>query len=92
MKSLEKIAAIKNEIEAMCLKGELESRGIPHLMRSYHDSAYNGLFQFLHGEWGHVEAPAERGNEIRQILDDIRCQSTSHEEERLEDEDCQEDG
>ncbi len=36
----EKIAAIRNEIEALCLKGELEERRIPHAMQSYYDLAY----------------------------------------------------
>ena len=72
MQSLEKIAAVKNEVEAMCLKGELESRGIPHVLQTYHDSAYDGLFQFFDG-WGHVEAPAEHRDEILQILDDLRA-------------------
>ena len=60
MERLEKIAVIRNEIEASCLQGELEQRGIPHLIQSYQDSAYDGLFQFHEG-WGHVEAPAGYG-------------------------------
>jgi hypothetical protein len=71
MESLEKITTIKNDIEAMCLKGELQQRGIPHIVQSYHDSAYDGLFQ-SQGVWGHVEAPAEHRDEILQILDDLR--------------------
>ena len=67
----EKIAAVRNEIEALLLKGELEGRGIPHAMQSYYDSAYDGLFQFTSG-WGHVEAPVERRDEILEILDAIR--------------------
>ena len=85
MEPLEKIAAIDNEIEAICLKGELEQRGIPHLIQSYHDSAYDGLFQF-HGGWGHVEAPADYSREILQILDDLRCRSSTRIEETSLDE------
>ena len=71
MEEFEKIALIENEIEALYLSGELEKRGIPHAMRSYHDSAYDGLFQFSAG-WGHVEAPVEYKDEIGVILADIR--------------------
>jgi hypothetical protein len=80
MERFEKVATIGNEIEAMCLKGELEDRGIPHGMQSYHDSAYDGLFQFTFG-WGHVEAPRERRDEILEILDAIRRQSTEQNSE-----------
>ncbi|MGA2798564.1 MAG: hypothetical protein ABSE63_13360 [Thermoguttaceae bacterium] len=75
MERFEKIATIRNEIEAMCLRGELEERGIPHGIRSYYDLAYDGLFQFEVG-WGHIEAPLDRRDEILEILDVIRRQST----------------
>ena len=80
MERFEKIATIRNEIEAMCLRGELEDHGIPHAMQSYHDSAYDGLFQFAVG-WGHVEAPLNRKDEILEILDAIRRQSTEQNDE-----------
>jgi hypothetical protein len=71
MVRLERVAAIENEVEAMCLAGELQQRDIPHLMRSYHDSAYDGLFQYG-GGWGHVEAPAQYADEVRHILAELR--------------------
>jgi hypothetical protein len=79
----EKIAAIRNEIEALCLKGELEERGIPHAMQSYHDSSFDGLFQFSAG-WGHVEAPAERKAEILEILDAVRQRPAADESDAEE--------
>jgi hypothetical protein len=54
----------KNEIEAMLLDEILTEKQIPHLIRSYHDSALNGLWQTQSG-WGHVEAPEEYAEEIR---------------------------
>ena len=86
MERFEKIATIGNEIEAMCLRGELEDRGIPHAIQSNHDSAYDGLFQFTIG-WGHVEAPRDHRDEILEILDAIRRPST----EQNDDADKQED-
>ena len=59
-----KILMFKNEIEAMLLDEILTEKQIPHLIRSYHDSALNGLWQTQSG-WGHVEAPEEYAEEIR---------------------------
>jgi hypothetical protein len=71
MERFEKIAEIGNEIEAMCLRGELEERGIPHAFHSHYDLAYDGLFQFSSG-WGHVEAPSRYRDAILDVLSLIR--------------------
>jgi hypothetical protein len=67
----EKIAVLEYEVEAEHLGAELTNRRIPHLIRSYHDSALDGLFQLSRG-WGHVEAPSEFKDRILTILKDIR--------------------
>jgi hypothetical protein len=79
MERLTKIATIRNDVEAMCLRSELQQRGIPHVIESYHDFAYDGLFQYTIG-WGHVEAGAEHRNEILEILDDLRSGSEDESE------------
>lgn len=66
-----KIAVLSDIIEAQLLDSVLNERGIPHVMRTYHDSAYDGLFQAAMG-WGHVEAPEEHRAEIISVLDSIR--------------------
>jgi hypothetical protein len=58
-----KIILFQNEIEAMLLHEILTDKEIPHLVRSYHDSAYDGLWQLQAG-WGHLEAPEEFKEEI----------------------------
>lgn len=55
---------LKNEIEAMLLDEILTEKKIPHIIRTYHDSAYDGLWQTPTG-WGHIEAPEEYAGEIR---------------------------
>ena len=70
MKNYQKIAVLENEVQAQLLDSVLTERGIPHLMRSYHDIAYDGLFQYRQG-WGHVEAPDECKKEILEILDEL---------------------
>jgi len=61
-----KILILKNEIEAMLLDEILTEKQIPHLIRSYHDSAYDGLWQ-TQSIWGHIEAPKEYTDEITGI-------------------------
>ena len=67
----ENIAILEYEVEAEHWGAELTNRNIPHVMRSYHDSALDGLFQLSRG-WGHVEAPREYKVAIVAILKDLR--------------------
>ena len=66
-----KIATLENDIEAGLLESILTERGIPHRMRSYHDTAFDGLFQTQKG-WGYVSAPESFHEEIEEILSDLR--------------------
>ena len=74
MEDYVKVIVLDNEIEAQLLDSILEERDIPHLMVSYHDTAYNGLFQTQKG-WGHVSAPAPFKQEILEILNEVRNQA-----------------
>ena len=65
-----KILVINNEIESMLLDEILTEKQIPHLIRSYHDSAYDGLWQAQSG-WGHLEAPEEYAEEILRIYNEM---------------------
>lgn len=67
----EKIATIENVMEAHLLTPLLESEGIPHVILSYHDTAYDGLFQFQKG-WGEVRAASRFRDRIRELLEDLR--------------------
>ena len=71
MEKVEHIADLRNEIEAQLLDAELKERDIPHLIRSYYDGAFNGIYQFSQG-WGHIEAPSEFRDRILEILAGIR--------------------
>lgn len=70
MADYEKITTLQDEIQATALEGELKARKIPYLIRSYHDSVYNGIYQQSKG-WGIVEAPIEYKDEILEILEDL---------------------
>ena len=65
-----KIIILENEIEARLMDSILTERGIPHRMKSYHDTAYDGIFQVQKG-WGHVEAPESYRDEIIAIQQEL---------------------
>lgn len=71
MEDYVKIATLESGFEAQILESILHERDIPHLMRSYHDTAYDGLYQAVKG-WGHVSAPRYCQEEILEILADLR--------------------
>ena len=65
------VAILDNIIEAQLIDSILNEYGIPHRIRSFHDTAYDGLFQFQLG-WGALWAPDSSRAEILEILHDIR--------------------
>jgi len=71
MEDYVKIAVLHNEVEARLIESILAEREIPHMLRSYHDTAYDGLFQTQKG-WGVIMAPESQKEEILAILDDVR--------------------
>ncbi|MBN1153630.1 hypothetical protein JXB12_01775 [candidate division KSB1 bacterium] len=70
MEEYVRILILKNEIEWHVMKNVLEENEIPYVMKSYHDSAYDGIFQFQKG-WGHVEAPVEYKEKILHLYDQM---------------------
>ena len=70
MEEFKKILVLGNEIEAQLMDSVLTERNIPHIMKSYHDSAYDGIFQ-VHKGWGHIEAPLRYKEEIIAIHGDL---------------------
>jgi hypothetical protein len=71
MEELEKILELDNEVIAKLLEMVLLDREIPHIIRTYHDSAYDGLFAYQKG-WGVVEAPPEYSEEILKIFAELK--------------------
>ncbi|HMA68168.1 MAG TPA: hypothetical protein VKO20_10125 [Desulfosalsimonadaceae bacterium] len=67
----ERIAGIENAIEGQLLGSILQEQEIPHRIRSFHDTAYDGMYQFQKG-WGAVFAPEHYRASILDILDKIR--------------------
>lgn len=74
------IAVLESTIEAQVLDAMLTEDGIPHRIRSYYDTAYDGLFQMQKG-WGEVRAPAAYQEQITEILSFIRSENHVIEED-----------
>jgi hypothetical protein len=73
---LQRIAVFDNEAQAGLVDTVLEERGIPHIIQSYHDSAYDGIFQTEKG-WGVILAEPRFRDEIMTALEEINRQSQS---------------
>ncbi|HMM23088.1 MAG TPA: hypothetical protein PKA10_20470 [Selenomonadales bacterium] len=80
MPNYEKIAVLDNQFEAELLTALLAERNIPHLVKSYYDAAYDGLFQAQKG-WGAVYAEPRHRAEITEALADLRAGSPCGEQE-----------
>jgi hypothetical protein len=65
-----KILILSNEIEARLLDEILIEKDIPHMIRSFHDSAYDGLWQ-TESAWGRLDAPEEFKDEILKIYQEM---------------------
>jgi hypothetical protein len=74
MESFIRIAALENVTESQLIASILDERGIPHRIRSFHDTAYDGLFQ-AHMGWGEVHAPKAFKEEILEVIQAIRSET-----------------
>jgi len=83
MPKTEKILIFYNEFEARLLEGLLKERGIPCIVRSYHDSAYDGMWQAQTG-WGHLDAYPEDREEILKMYAEISGGQTDGDTENQE--------
>ena len=66
-----RVAVLDNDVEAALLGSQLDRLGVPHLIQSYHDSAYDGIFQMQRG-WGCVTAPASCHEQVLAVLSELR--------------------
>ena len=82
MEQFNKILILDNEIEAEFLESILIERDIPHRIQSYHDSAYDGIYQAQKG-WGVVMAPEDFKEAIISIYQDLPLKNPDQNEENL---------
>ncbi len=76
-----KAGIVDTRFEADRLSQALEEAGIPFLIKSFHDTAYDGLFILQKG-WGAVLVPEEFREQTVQFIFDVK--KTFEKEERDE--------
>ena len=59
----------QNDAEAHAIKAVLEDQGISAEIRSFHDTAYDGLFQAQYG-WGVIRVSEEDFPEAKRIIEE----------------------
>ena len=69
-----RISVLESAIEAQVIEAILKEEKIAYRIRSFHDTAYNGLFQFQKG-WGELFAPAVHKDQISELIKNIRNQA-----------------
>lgn len=69
-----RISVLESAIEAQVIEAILKEENIAYRIRSFHDTAYNGLFQFQKG-WGELFAPPVYKDQISEIIKNIRNQA-----------------
>jgi hypothetical protein len=75
---IKKILTLENEIEALRVKDILDAHNIRHMISSFHDSAYDGLWQNQWG-WGALEADDADEENILTLLAEIKHGDDSEE-------------
>ena len=66
-----KITVAENKFEADLIAQTLQHEGIPCMIRSYHDTAYNGIFITQKG-WAAVMVPEELEGKASDVIADLR--------------------
>ncbi|HNW70439.1 MAG TPA: DUF2007 domain-containing protein [Bacteroidales bacterium] len=65
-----KILTLNNQFEAERIKEILDINEIPHMIRSFHDTAYDGVFQAQYG-WGALEADEKDEVRILELIKEV---------------------
>jgi hypothetical protein len=69
-----KVMVLDSAVESQLVMSILDEQHIPYRFRSFHDTAYDGIFQVQKG-WGEISAPASRKGQILEIVEDIRSKN-----------------
>jgi hypothetical protein len=66
-----KAGTIENRFEGDRITQALQEAGIPFLIKSFHDTAYNGLYIPQKG-WGTVRVPEKNKEEAEKLISEIK--------------------
>jgi ketol-acid reductoisomerase len=69
--NLKKITVAENKFEADLIAQTLQEEGIPCMIRSYHDTAYDGIFIPQKG-WAGIMVPEALEEKARAIITELR--------------------
>ena len=69
-KTMVKIFILQDRFEADLIKKELDREGIPVLIRSFRDTAYNGIYIPQKG-WGEVSVPEKDRERAQEIIENL---------------------
>jgi hypothetical protein len=75
---IKKITILQNAVEAVRISEILNVNAIPHMIKSFHDSAYDGLWQTQWG-WGALEADEADEPRILALLEEMHPDQSSDE-------------
>jgi len=62
---------VENRFEGDRVSQALKEAGIPYMIKSFLDTAYNGLYLPQKG-WGRIMVPEEFNNEAERIIAEVR--------------------
>jgi hypothetical protein len=79
MKMTVKILTLRTEAEAILLSGLLDQANIQHMLKSFHDSAYDGMWQ-TQTSWGTLYAYEEDRQPILDIYNNMSTPETQYDE------------
>ena len=71
-----RVDILSDDVEVSAIEALLHEEQIPYALRSYHDSALNGMYQTQQG-WGELFVPEEHATHVRRLLAELR-NSTPH--------------
>jgi hypothetical protein len=66
-----KVGTIENRFEGDRISQALKEAGIPFLIKSFLDTAYNGLYIPQKG-WGAVMVPERNGEEAKKLISEVK--------------------
>jgi ketol-acid reductoisomerase len=69
--NFKKVTVAENKFEADLISQTLQQEGIPCLIRSYHDTAYDGIFIPQKG-WAAIMVPEEFKEKAKAVIAEVR--------------------
>jgi hypothetical protein len=69
--NFKKVTVAENRFEADLISQTLQQEGIPCLIRSYHDTAYDGIFIPQRG-WAAIMVPEEFKEKAKAVIAELR--------------------